>query len=156
MTSASKLWLEGFSQFVKGTVTQLRAIVLLLLPHHTETRVREIPFIPNNIMSYGILFIPFSWGICPTSADMKGIPSDPQTKSRGGHRDAQRAGAPLLGRQAERAGAVQPGEEKAPESSKRLCRCLKRVQESWRGTGDESVEWQDTGNGFKLKKGRFD
>jgi len=31
-----------------------------------------------------------------------------------GHKDDQRAGAPLLGGQAERVGAVQPGEEKAP------------------------------------------
>lgn len=34
-------------------------------------------------------------------------------KSRGGHQDAQRVGALLLGRQAEEAGVVQPGEEKA-------------------------------------------
>ncbi|NXQ87783.1 NID2 protein, partial [Nyctibius grandis] len=36
------------------------------------------------------------------------------SESRGGHGDDPRAGAPLLWRQAERAGAVQPGEEKAP------------------------------------------
>ena len=34
--------------------------------------------------------------------------------SRGGHKIDLRAGAPLLWGQAERAGAVQPGEEKAP------------------------------------------
>lgn len=34
-------------------------------------------------------------------------------KSRGGHQDAQKVGAPLLGRQAERDGAVQNEEEKA-------------------------------------------
>jgi len=34
--------------------------------------------------------------------------------SRGGHKNDLRAGAPLLWRKAERVGAVQPGEEKAP------------------------------------------
>lgn len=34
-------------------------------------------------------------------------------KSRGGHQDAQRVGEPLMGRLAEGAGIVQPGEEKA-------------------------------------------
>ncbi|GAB0175444.1 hypothetical protein GRJ2_000009600 [Grus japonensis] len=34
------------------------------------------------------------------------------SESRGGHRDDARAGAPLLWRQAERVGVVQPGEEK--------------------------------------------
>jgi len=34
--------------------------------------------------------------------------------ARGGHKDDLRAGAPLLRGQAEGAGAVQPGEEKAP------------------------------------------
>ncbi|GAB0194767.1 cAMP-dependent protein kinase inhibitor alpha [Grus japonensis] len=36
------------------------------------------------------------------------------SKSRGGHGDDARAGAPLLWRQVERVGVVQPGEEKAP------------------------------------------
>ena len=36
------------------------------------------------------------------------------TKPRGGHKDDQRDGTPLLTENAERAGAVQPGEEKAP------------------------------------------
>ena len=36
------------------------------------------------------------------------------SESRGGHEDDQRAGVPLLRGQAEGAGAVQPGEEKAP------------------------------------------
>lgn len=31
-----------------------------------------------------------------------------------GHKDGQKAGAPLLSRQAERTEVVQPGEEKAP------------------------------------------
>jgi len=34
--------------------------------------------------------------------------------ARGGHRNDPRGGAPLLWGKAERAGAVQPGEEKAP------------------------------------------
>ncbi|GAB0185446.1 cAMP-dependent protein kinase inhibitor alpha [Grus japonensis] len=36
------------------------------------------------------------------------------SESRGGHEDDQRAGAPLLWRQAERVGVVQPEEKKAP------------------------------------------
>jgi len=36
------------------------------------------------------------------------------SSTRGGHRDDPRAGTPLLGGKARRAGAVQPGEEKAP------------------------------------------
>ncbi|CAM9857477.1 unnamed protein product, partial [Bubo scandiacus] len=48
-----------------------------------------------------------------------GAPSKRRTwtcwsESRGGHKDDQGAGAPLLRGQAERVGAVQPGEEKAP------------------------------------------
>jgi len=35
------------------------------------------------------------------------------TGSRGGHKNDQRAGTPLLGGKAERVGVVQPGEEKA-------------------------------------------
>jgi len=35
------------------------------------------------------------------------------SRSRGGHKDDLRAGTPLLGGKAERAGVVQPGEEKA-------------------------------------------
>ena len=35
------------------------------------------------------------------------------SESRGGHEDAQRAGAPLLWRQGERVGVAQPGEGKA-------------------------------------------
>ena len=38
------------------------------------------------------------------------------SESRGGHGDAARAGAALLWSQAERAGLVQPGQEKAPGS----------------------------------------
>ncbi|GAB0191304.1 mitochondrial enolase superfamily member 1 [Grus japonensis] len=54
-----------------------------------------------------------------SAASSSGVPRTRRTwscwsESRGGHQDAQRAGAPLLWRQAERVGLVQPGEEKAP------------------------------------------
>jgi len=68
-----------------------------------------------------------------------------------------RAGASplLLGGQAGRAGAGQPGEEKAagrPESS---CQCLEGLRESWRGAVTQA--WSDStrGHGFKLKEGRL-
>ncbi|GAB0193227.1 mitochondrial enolase superfamily member 1 [Grus japonensis] len=55
---------------------------------------------------------------CSTPSS-SGVPRTRRTwscwsKSRGGHGDDQRAGVPLLWRQAERVGVVQPGEEKAP------------------------------------------
>ncbi|GAB0206131.1 cAMP-dependent protein kinase inhibitor alpha [Grus japonensis] len=54
-----------------------------------------------------------------SAASSSGGPSTRRTwscwrESRGGHGDDARAGAPLLWRQAERVGVVQPGEEKAP------------------------------------------
>ncbi|GAB0175459.1 cAMP-dependent protein kinase inhibitor alpha [Grus japonensis] len=54
-----------------------------------------------------------------SAASSSGIPRTRRTwscwsESRGGHRDDPRAGAPLLWRQAERVGIVQPGEEEAP------------------------------------------
>ncbi|GAB0199164.1 hypothetical protein GRJ2_002381800 [Grus japonensis] len=54
-----------------------------------------------------------------STASSSGVPRTRRTwscwsESRGGHEDDQRAGAPLLWRQAERVGIVQPGEEKAP------------------------------------------
>ncbi|GAB0202500.1 hypothetical protein GRJ2_002715600 [Grus japonensis] len=53
-----------------------------------------------------------------SAASSSGVPRMRRTwscwsESRGGHRDDARAGAPLLWRQAERVGVVQPGEEKA-------------------------------------------
>ncbi|GAB0180982.1 cAMP-dependent protein kinase inhibitor alpha [Grus japonensis] len=54
-----------------------------------------------------------------STVSSSGVPSTRRTwscwsKSRGGHGDDARAGAPLLWRQAERVGLVQPGEEEAP------------------------------------------
>ena len=74
-----------------------------------------------------------------------------------GHEDDQRAGAPLLRRQADRAAVLQPGEQKALG---RPCSCLPvpkgALQESWRGTFYKGACSDSTrGNGFKLKEGRF-
>lgn len=55
------------------------------------------------------------------------------------HEDVQRAGAALLWTQAERAGGVQPGEQKAPERSWSTFQYLKGLQESWRGTFDKTM-----------------
>jgi len=66
-----------------------------------------------------------------------------------------RAGTPLLEGEAGRAGAAQPGEEKAagrPESS---CQCLEGLQESWRGAGTKAWSDRTRGDGFELREGRF-
>ncbi|GAB0187938.1 mitochondrial enolase superfamily member 1 [Grus japonensis] len=79
--------------------------------------------IPSSVTSRSrVVFLPlYSTLVRPpcSSASSSGVPSTRRTwscwsKSRGGHKDDPRAGAPLLWRQAERVGGVQPGEEKAP------------------------------------------
>lgn len=50
-----------------------------------------------------------------------------------------RAGAALLWR-AERAGDIEPGEEKAPRSPGSLFQCLKELQDSWRGALDKDLD----------------
>jgi len=76
--------------------------------------------------------------------------------ARGGPSDDLRAGTPLLGGKAGRAGAGQPGEGKAagrPESS---CQYLKGAYKK-----DEDKHFSSTccdrarGNGFELREGRF-
>jgi len=58
----------------------------------------------------------------------------PEAGSEEDHKDDQRAGAPLLYRQAERAG-VQPGEEKDPERPYCGLPVSKEgLQESWGGS----------------------
>jgi len=69
--------------------------------------------------------------------------------------DDPRAGTPLLGGEAGRAAAAQPGEEKAagrPESSSQ---CLEGLRESCRGAGTRAWSDRTRGDGFKLKEGRF-
>ena len=63
-----------------------------------------------------------------------------------GHKNHSRGGTPLLWGKAERVGAVQPAEDKVPESS---CCSLPApewgLQESWRGTFYKGMECQDKG-----------
>lgn len=74
------------------------------------------------------------------------------SKSGGGHRGNERAGAPLLQRQAERAGAAQPGEEK--EGSRvTLLRCLKGLQKNWTGSFHRDMWWQDKGKWLQTERG---
>lgn len=49
---------------------------------------------------------------------------------------------------------IQPGEEKAPRSS-RTFQCLKELHESWTGTFGKGLEWQDSRKGFALPEGRI-
>ena len=76
--------------------------------------------------------------------------------ARGGPGDAGRAGAPLLGGQAERAGGVQPGEEKAPGRPSSPCQALKGLQESWGGTLEQGGEPWDEGEGFYTDRGEIE
>ena len=69
------------------------------------------------------------------------------------HEDDQRAGAPLLWAQSERARALQPGDEKAPGGpNSRLSVPEGSLQESSGGT---FYKGRTRGNGFKLEKDRF-
>ncbi|GAB0197979.1 hypothetical protein GRJ2_002263300 [Grus japonensis] len=79
-----------------------------------------IPSSVTSRLSEGILPL-YSALVRPpcSTASSSGVPSTRRTwscwsESRGGHGDDPRAGAPLLWRQAERVGIVQPEEEKAP------------------------------------------
>ncbi|GAB0180991.1 hypothetical protein GRJ2_000564400 [Grus japonensis] len=95
-----------------------------------------------------------------STVSSSGVPSTRRTwscwsESRGGHGDDVRAGAPLLWRQAERVGLVQPGEEKAAGRPQSPFQSPKGLQESWRGAGDKGREGQAKGNGLKLQEGRW-
>jgi len=76
--------------------------------------------------------------------------------AKGGHKTDPRTGAPLLWGQAERVGAVQPGEEKAPW---RPWSSLAVPEGAYKkaGEGHFTRAWSDrTGaNGFRLEEGRF-
>jgi len=67
------------------------------------------------------------------------------SRSRGGPWRYQRAGVPPLWGQAERAGAVQPGEEKAVRQPYSGLQYLRGLQESWGGTFYNGMEQQDEG-----------
>jgi len=76
--------------------------------------------------------------------------------ARGGPSNGPRAGAPLLGGKAGRAGAAQPGEEKAP--GRPYCG-LPVLKGAYKKDGDRlfsrACSARTRGNGFKLKEGRF-
>jgi len=76
--------------------------------------------------------------------------------SRGGPQNDLRAGAPLLRGQAETAGAVQPGEEKA--AGRPYCSLSVHEGASKRageGLFTRACSDRTRGNGFKLKEGGF-
>ena len=73
-----------------------------------------------------------------------------------GHENDQRAGAPPLQRQAERAGAFQPGEEKAPGDCRETFQYLKGAYRKAReGLFIRACSNRLRGNGFKQEGGRF-
>ena len=78
------------------------------------------------------------------------------SRSRGCHKNDQRAGTPLLWGKAERVGAVQPGQERA--SGRPYCN-LPVPEGAYRKAGEElftrACRERTRGNGFKLKEGRF-
>ena len=79
-----------------------------------------------------------------------------RSRSRRGHKDDQRAGPPLLQRQAERAGALQPGEQKAPRTP---YSSLPVPKGAYRKAGEglfiRAGSDRTRGNGFRLEEGRF-
>ena len=76
--------------------------------------------------------------------------------SKGGHRNDQSAGEPLLWGQVERVGAVQPGEGKAPW---RPYSSLPVLKGAYNKDGENLFSGaccnRTRGNGFNLKEGRF-
>jgi len=73
-----------------------------------------------------------------------------------GSEDDQRAGEPPQQKQTERAGALQPTEEKVPGG---LIAAFQYLKEVYRKTGEGLFIRADgdrmTGNGFKLEEGTF-
>jgi len=103
-------------------------------------------------------------GFCPSAllwsdptrspASSSGAPNTGQTWScwsgaRGGHSNDPRAGAPLLGRKAETAGAVQPGEEK---TLGRPYSIIPLPEGTYKKAGEGLFT---RGKGFRLAEGRF-
>lgn len=76
------------------------------------------------------------------------------SQPRGGHEDIPRAGAALLWIQAERAGTVHLGEEKAPGTPLSSFQCLKVLEEAWRGSLDKGLERQKKGEWVQSDRGQ--
>jgi len=73
-----------------------------------------------------------------------------------GHKNDQRDGTPLLQGEAERVGAVRPGEEKAPGTPYCSLSVFKGgLEERWRQIFSRACGDGTSSNGFKLKEGRF-
>ena len=77
------------------------------------------------------------------------------SRARGGHSNDPRAGTPLLWGKAGRAGAVQPGEEKAAGRSSSLPVPEGAYKKAGEGLFTRTCSDGTRGNGFKLKKGWF-
>ena len=74
-----------------------------------------------------------------------------------GHKNGQKDGTPVLREQAETAGVVRPGEEKAPERP--YCSLSELCKGAYTKDGDKHFSRaccnRTRDNGFKLKEGRF-
>jgi len=94
--------------------------------------------------------------VCAGSPEGTGQSWSCWSGARGGPSNDARAGTALLGGKAGRAGAVQPGEEKAEG---RPYRSLPVPEGAYRKVGDKLFSRaccdRTQGNGFKLNKGRF-
>ena len=92
----------------------------------------------------------------PHLESSSGAPSTCWSKCRGGLKDDQRAGAPLLWGKAERGGVVQPGEEQAMG---RPCSSLSVPEGAYKKDGKNIFSRaccdRARSNGFKLREGRF-
>ena len=99
-----------------------------------------------------------SWDCTWSPVPSSGAPSTRRTwsfwsRARGGHKDDLRAGEPLVWRQADRVGVVQPAEEKAEgRPSSTWKRAYKKAGE---GLFIRTYSSRTRGNGFKMKEARF-
>jgi len=134
---------------------------------HTQTRRPTVPWAASPAAQaqgeggYSA-FLLCSGATPPRSpASSSGALSTGQTWSfwsgaRGHHSNDPRAGVPLLGEKAEGAGAVQPGEEKAPgRPYSSLPVPEGAYKRAGQGLSTRACSDRTRGNGFKLKEGRF-